>query len=245
MRGVILLVEPVWAGEASPHGMQYLLCRAAWDADAIRDDPREYVVEHLHDEEAVLVVDETGDVKKGVHTVGVQRQYTGTAGRIENSQVAVHPVHAGCPRPCGGGPGTVRAPFLDLRPGPLPGGGAGRGHCLRGQAAAGSHDDRTFLDAGHRVGRVAGDEVYVGNPKLRSALENAGVEVMGADLRVGYRPAVDRGRHSDTGSGPEGRCWPWLIGVPFPEGRRRKPRPRRPGSVGPVPGERWAARLGR
>ena len=75
-----------WAGEASPHGMQHLLCRAVWDADAVRDDVREYVVEHLHDEAAVLVVDETGDVKKGTHTVAVQRQYTGTAGRIENSE---------------------------------------------------------------------------------------------------------------------------------------------------------------
>lgn len=84
-----------WAGEAGPTGMQHLLCRAVWDADAVRDDMREYVVEHLHDDAAVLVVDETGDVKKGTHTVGVQRQYTGTAGRIENSQVAVYLVYAG------------------------------------------------------------------------------------------------------------------------------------------------------
>ncbi|MGW6922425.1 transposase [Streptomyces sp. NPDC054950] len=69
-----------WAGEKTPHGMQHLLCRASWDADGVRDDVREYVVEHLHDEAAVLVVDETGDVKKGTRTVGVQRQYTGTAG---------------------------------------------------------------------------------------------------------------------------------------------------------------------
>ena len=55
--------------------MRHLLCRAAWDADAVRDDVREYVVEHLHDEAAVLVVDETGDIKKGTRTVGVQRQY--------------------------------------------------------------------------------------------------------------------------------------------------------------------------
>ncbi len=61
----------------------------------MRDDVREYVLEHLHDEAAVLVVDETGDVKKGTRTVGVQRQYTGTAGRIENSQVAVYLVYAG------------------------------------------------------------------------------------------------------------------------------------------------------
>jgi SRSO17 transposase len=71
-----------WAGETSPHGMQHLLSRAAWDADAVRDDLREYVVEHLHDEAAVLVIDETGDVKKSARTVGVQRQYTGTAGPV-------------------------------------------------------------------------------------------------------------------------------------------------------------------
>lgn len=69
-----------WAGEATPDGMQHLLNRAKWDADAVRDDLRDYVVEHLRDEAAVLVVDETGDVKKGAHTVAVQRQYTGTAG---------------------------------------------------------------------------------------------------------------------------------------------------------------------
>ncbi|MDQ0688709.1 SRSO17 transposase [Streptomyces achromogenes] len=60
--------------------MQHLLGRARWDADHVRDDVGDYVVEHLHDAEAVLVVDETGDVKKGTDTVGVQRQYTGTAG---------------------------------------------------------------------------------------------------------------------------------------------------------------------
>ena len=53
-----------WAGETSPDGMQHLLGRARWDADRVRDDVREYVLEHLHDEDAVLVVDETGDVKK-------------------------------------------------------------------------------------------------------------------------------------------------------------------------------------
>ncbi|WP_306192845.1 MULTISPECIES: transposase, partial [unclassified Streptomyces] len=68
-----------WAGDATPDGMQHLLGRAKWDADLVRDEVRDYVVEHLHDEQAVLVVDETGDVKKGTHTVGVQRQYTGTA----------------------------------------------------------------------------------------------------------------------------------------------------------------------
>jgi SRSO17 transposase len=77
------------AGDASPDGMQHLLARAVWDEDGVRDDLRDYVVEHLGDAEAVLVIDETGDLKKGAATVGVQRQYTGTAGRIENAQVGV------------------------------------------------------------------------------------------------------------------------------------------------------------
>jgi SRSO17 transposase len=78
------------AGDSSPDGMQHLLARAKWDADGVRDDVRGYVLEHLGDPGAVLVVDETGDLKKGTATAGVQRQYTGTAGRIENAQVAVY-----------------------------------------------------------------------------------------------------------------------------------------------------------
>ena len=74
--------------------MQHLLSRAKWDADAVRDDLRDYVIDAFGDPGAVLVVDETGDVKKGVHTVGVQRQYSGTAGRIENAQVAVYLTYA-------------------------------------------------------------------------------------------------------------------------------------------------------
>jgi SRSO17 transposase len=77
------------AGDTCPAGMQHLLSRAKWDADQIRDDLRDYVTERLGGAGAVLVVDETGDLKKGTGTVGVQRQYTGTAGRIENSPVAV------------------------------------------------------------------------------------------------------------------------------------------------------------
>jgi SRSO17 transposase len=82
------------AGDASPDGMQHLLARAVWDADGVRDDVRAYVVEHFGDPGAVLVIDETGDLKKGTATVGVQRQYTGTAGRVENAQVAVYLVYA-------------------------------------------------------------------------------------------------------------------------------------------------------
>jgi SRSO17 transposase len=64
--------------------------RAKWDADGVRDDVRGYVAEQLGDPAAVLVADETGDLKKGSATPGVQRQYTGTAGQIENAQVAVY-----------------------------------------------------------------------------------------------------------------------------------------------------------
>jgi SRSO17 transposase len=74
--------------------MQHLLAGAVWDHDGIRDDVRTLVVEHLGDPGAVLVVDETGDLKKGTATVGVQRQYTGTAGKVDNAQVAVYLAYA-------------------------------------------------------------------------------------------------------------------------------------------------------
>ena len=77
------------AGERTPHGMQDFLSRAPWDAEAMRDDLRAYVVEHLGDPAAVVVFDETGFLKKGTKSVGVQRQYSGTAGRIENCQIGV------------------------------------------------------------------------------------------------------------------------------------------------------------
>ena len=82
------------AGETTPYGMQRLLAGARWDADAVRDDLRAYVVEHLADPEAVLIVDETGFLKKGAKSVGVQRQYSGTAGRIENCQIGVFLAYA-------------------------------------------------------------------------------------------------------------------------------------------------------
>ena len=83
------------AGDATPDGVQRLLSTYRWDADQVRDDHRDYVVEHLGDADGVLVVDETGFLKKGDKSVGVQRQYSGTAGRIENSQVGVFLAYAG------------------------------------------------------------------------------------------------------------------------------------------------------
>ena len=69
--------------------MQHFLAAARWDAGAVRDDVCAYVVEHLGRPDAVLVVDETGDLKKGTASAGVQRQYTGRPGRVENCQVEV------------------------------------------------------------------------------------------------------------------------------------------------------------
>src|ERR1700746_1896635 len=82
------------AGVRCPRGMQRLLSEAVWDEAGVRDDLRGYVLEHFADPAAVLVVDETGDLKKGTMTVAVQRQYTGTAGRTENAQVAVYLAYA-------------------------------------------------------------------------------------------------------------------------------------------------------
>ena len=76
-------------GDPTPDGVQHLLARADWDADAVRDDLTAYVAEHLGDPGGVLVVDETGFLKKGTKSAGVARQYSGTAGRIESCQIGV------------------------------------------------------------------------------------------------------------------------------------------------------------
>ncbi|MFD9474589.1 IS701 family transposase, partial [Streptomyces goshikiensis] len=102
MRGLIAPLERKngWtlaeeAGHAGPDRIHRLLNRIEWDADEVLDDVREYVVEHLGDPDAVLIVDDTGFLKKGVRSAGVQRQYSGTAGRTENSQIGVFLAYAG------------------------------------------------------------------------------------------------------------------------------------------------------
>ena len=77
------------AGDPGPWRQQALLGRDRWDADALRDMVREYVIEHLADDDAVLVVDETGFLKQGKSSCGVARQYTGSAGKITNCQIGV------------------------------------------------------------------------------------------------------------------------------------------------------------
>ena len=82
------------SGAATPYGFQHLLGRAGWEADAVRDALRHYLIQHLRDPAAVLVIDETGFVKKGRHSAGVARQYSGTAGRIDNCQIGVFLAYA-------------------------------------------------------------------------------------------------------------------------------------------------------
>ena len=82
------------AGDETPYATQHLLGRAVWSADEVRDDLRNYVVKYLGNEEGVLVLDETGFLKKGTKSAGVQRQYSGTAGRVENCQIGVFLAYA-------------------------------------------------------------------------------------------------------------------------------------------------------
>ena len=159
------------AGEANPDGMQRLLAAADWDADAVRDDLREYVVEHLGDPAAVLVVDETGFLKKGTKSAGVARQYSGTAGRIENCQIGVF---LGYASPAG-------RTFLDRELYLPKAWSEDRGRCRE----AGVPDEVDFatkpalaigmltraLDAAVPAGWVTADEVYGQHYRLRATLE--------------------------------------------------------------------------
>src|SRR6266699_1938971 len=101
LRGLLATVERKngWQlaeelGDPNAHGVQRLLAEAEWDEEAVRDDVRAYVIEHLGEAGGVLVVDETGFVKKGKKSAGVARQYSGTAGRWENSQIGVFLLYA-------------------------------------------------------------------------------------------------------------------------------------------------------
>jgi SRSO17 transposase len=83
------------AGALSPDGMQRLLRTADWDVEGVRDDVRGYVLDELGDQASgVFVVDETGFIKKGLRSAGVQRQYTGTTGKIDNCQLGVFLAYA-------------------------------------------------------------------------------------------------------------------------------------------------------
>jgi SRSO17 transposase len=181
------------AAEADPRGMQRLLSAASWDAEAVLGDVRAWVVAHLGQPQAVLVVDETGDLKKGIHSVGVQRQYSGTAGRIENCQVAVYLTYA-----------TDLGHALIDRALYLP---RSWTDDVARRAAAGVPARTQFatkpalakamicaaLDAAVPAAWVAGDEVYGADPALRKALVARG---------VGYVLAIAKSHQITTGIGP-------------------------------------------
>ena len=159
------------AGEATPYGMQRLIASATWDADAVRDDLRAYVAEHLGSPNGVLLVDETGFLKKGDHSAGVHRQYSGTAGRIENCQVGVFLAYAS-PR---GHALIDRALYLpeawcDDRP-RCRGVGIPDDVPFRTKPALARAMLEQALDGGMSVAWVTGDEVYGSDRKLRMVLE--------------------------------------------------------------------------
>ncbi len=184
------------AGEKSPDGMQRLLATADWDADLVRDDVRGYVVEHLGDPSAVLVVDETGFLKKGTKSAGVARQYSGTAGRIENSQIGVFLAYA---TPAG-------RTFLDRELYLPKSWTEDRDRCRE----AGIGDEVEFatkpvlaiamiaraLEAGVPAGWVTGDEVYGQHCGLRRSLEDRQMPYV---LAVPVNQRVIAGVSTDTG----------------------------------------------
>jgi SRSO17 transposase len=159
------------SGDPNPYGFQHLLGRADWQPDALRDRLRTYVTDYLADGDAVGVIDETGFLKKGVHSAGVARQYSGTAGRVENCQIGVFLAYA-----------SAHGHTLLDRELYLPKAWTDdRDRCRR----AGIPDDRAFatkpalaqhmlartFDAGVRLAWVAGDSVYGDDRALRHWLE--------------------------------------------------------------------------
>ncbi len=164
-----------YAGDATPDGVQRLLATYRWDAGAVRDDLREYVVEHLGDPEAVLVVDETGFLKQGRKSVGVQRQYSGTAGKVENCQIGVFLAYGSK----GGRTFLDRELYLPQvwagdwerrRDAGVP-----EGVIFRTKGQLAQTMIARVLAAGVPFGWVAGDTVYGNDRRLRRWLEEQGI----------------------------------------------------------------------
>jgi SRSO17 transposase len=224
------------AGEAVPDGTQRLLNAAQWEADAVRDDLRAYVVEHLGDPQAVLVVDESGFLKKGAHSVGVKRQYSGTAGRVENCQSGVFLAYAA-------GHGRT---FVD-RELYLPKEWAADPERRRQAGVPAAVEFATkpqlaqrmlarALDAAVPAAWVTGDEVYGDNRPLREWLESRGqpyvlavscderVEADGGDgagreavAAVAARLAPPEWERLSAGNGAKGpRLYDWAL-IPLRE----------------------------
>ena len=209
------------AGDMGPRGMQRLLSAAVWDEAGVRDDLRGYVLEHFADPGAVLVVDETGDLKRGTATVGTQRQYTGTAGRTENAQVAVYLAYAAAagyafidralylPRSWTSDPARCRA------------GGVPVGTAFATKPALARQMITAALDAGTPAAWVTADEVYGQDPALRAELARLGLGYVLAIPRrhlvitgIGARTAIELARlparawqRMSAGPGAKGPRW--------------------------------------
>jgi SRSO17 transposase len=194
------------AGDATPDGVQDFLSRMHWDADAIRDDLRAYVVEHLGAPDAVLVLDETGFLKKGDKSAGVQRQYSGTAGRIENCQIGVFLGYASRH----GRALIDRALYLPecwtSAPARCAAAGIPTGLALTTKPKLGLAMLERALEAGVPFSWVTGDSVYGADHRIRRRLEarqRGYVLAVTSGQRLGLVPVED-----------------WLAKIP-PKGWRR------------------------
>lgn len=181
------------AGHTTPDVMQRLLSRAIWDEDAVRDAVRRYVISHLAGEDAVLVLDETGQEKKGVATCGVGRQYTGTAGKVTNCIVAVYATYAG---PFGHAlidtELYVQRKYVD-QPATREAMGLPADWRFATKPQLAQRIAARALAAGVQVAWAAGDEVYGRDPKLRVFLE---------EQKIGYVLAVGVDFPVPTAAGP-------------------------------------------
>ena len=232
-----------YAGDATPDGVQRLLAVYHWDADEVRDDLQGYVVEHLGDPTAVPVVDETGFLKQGKKSVGVKRQYSGTAGKVENCQIGVFLAY--------GSRHGAAFPDRELYlPQEWAADGARRqeagvpeGVVFRTKAQLAQGMIARAAAAGVPFGWVTGDTVYGNDRRLRGWLEEQGQryvlavknnEPLWAETEDGSVPVAarepaqripaDRWRRLSAGDGSKGPRlydWGWL-----PVGPRSEPEPR-------------------
>jgi SRSO17 transposase len=222
------------AGDTSPQAMQRLLGEAVWDADAVRDDVRGYVVDAIGDPGGVLILDDTGDLKAGVHTVGVQRQYTGTAGRIENAQVSVF-----CAYATAAGRALIdRAVYLPASwiedPARCAAAGVPDGIGFATKITLGRRMLARALDAGVPAAWATADEFYGGDRGLRRDLQGRQLGYVLAvakshRVNIGGRHGTARADHIaaalstkawnrySAGDGAKGRRdydWAWVAVIP-------------------------------
>jgi SRSO17 transposase len=215
-------------GHARPYRLQHLLSGAVWDEDAVRDAVRTFVARHLG-EGGILIFDETGDLKKGQATAGAGRQYTGTAGRIENAVVAVYASYATA---CGHALVdrelyVQREWFTD--PDRMRRAGFGAGHVFATKGQIARDQARRALDGGLRPAWATGDEVYGRSSELREEFEQREIGyvfAVGADFHITTSGQVkmraDRALHlvetrgwnrRSCGNGSKGRRlydWAWI-----------------------------------